>query len=266
MKRLLNYPGSKWKLADIIVDNMPFHKSYLEPFCGSCAVFLSKPKATLETINDLDGRLVNLFKVMREKPEDLQYQIMHTLYSREEYELAHEVSSNKLEDARRMMVRLWFSVGGKTSSESGFRKNVSWNGPYNWYEWNDLYNRIGIAAARLKDAQIEHMDAVELIRQHNDTDTLIYCDPPYIVPNQSDKHYKYSFSEQDHKRLLKALKEHKGPVMLSGYANDLYANDLRNWAQIKKQSKVGITSDKRSFRTEIIWCNFEPSKQLSLFG
>ncbi|WP_140915395.1 DNA adenine methylase, partial [Listeria monocytogenes] len=55
MKRILNYPGSKWSLADLIIDNMPKHKSYLEPFCGSCAVFMNKQKATLETINDLDG-------------------------------------------------------------------------------------------------------------------------------------------------------------------------------------------------------------------
>lgn len=85
MKRLLNYPGSKWRMADLIIENMPAHKSYLEPFCGSCAVFMTKPKATLETINDIDGLLVNLFKAMRDIPEDLQYQIMHTPYSREEY-------------------------------------------------------------------------------------------------------------------------------------------------------------------------------------
>lgn len=129
MKRILNYPGSKWSLADLIIDNMPAHKSYLEPFCGSCAVFMNKQKATLETINDLDGRLVNLFKVMRDKPEQLQYLIMHTLYSREEYLLSQEISSDSLEDARRMMVRLWFGVGGKTRSTPGFRKNISWNGP-----------------------------------------------------------------------------------------------------------------------------------------
>lgn len=68
MKRILNYPGSKWKLADLIVSNMPNHKSYLEPFAGSCAVFMNKQKVILETINDLDGRLVNLFKIMRNQP------------------------------------------------------------------------------------------------------------------------------------------------------------------------------------------------------
>lgn len=59
---------------------------------------------------------------MRDNPEKLQYLIMHTLYSREEYMLSHEISSDSLEDARRMAVRLWFAVGGKTNANVGFRK------------------------------------------------------------------------------------------------------------------------------------------------
>lgn len=266
MKRLLNYPGSKWRMADLIIENMPAHKSYLEPFCGSCAVFMTKPKATLETINDIDGRLVNLFKAMRDIPEDLQYQIMHTLYSREEYVLSQEKSPDMLEDARRMMVRLWFAVGGKTFSIPGFRKNISWNGPYNTYEWNDMYNRIGIAAARLKDAQIEKMDAIKLIQQHNTTDTLIYCDPPYVSSPLVDKHYQYDFTLDKHECLLAALKNHSGPVMLSGYDSELYSTELDNWTRIEHQTKVGITTERKSSRTEVVWCNFEPNSQLSLFG
>ena len=266
MKRILNYPGSKWRMADLIISNMPSHKSYLEPFCGSCAVFMTKPKDILETINDKDGRLINLFKVMRDDPEKLQYLIMHTLYSREEYTLSQEVSSDLVEDARRMMVRLWFGVGGKTVAVPGFRKNISWNGPYNTYEWNDMYNRIGVATARLKDAQIESMDAIELIQQHNDSDTLIYCDPPYMSSTLVDKHYQFDFSLDEHHRLLKAIKQHNGPVMISGYYSDLYNDELSDWSQIKQNTKVGITSEKKSDRTEIVWCNFEPSGQMSLFG
>lgn len=154
MKRILNYPGSKWSMSDLIISQMPKHKSYLEPFMGSLAVFLNKPKDILETINDIDGRLVNLFTVMRDNPEKLQYLVYHTLYSREEYEKSYIIDQDPVEDARRMLVRLWFGVGGKTKSTPGFRKNISWNGPYTAYEWTDMYNRIGQASARLKDAQI----------------------------------------------------------------------------------------------------------------
>lgn len=252
-------------MANLIVQNMPRHKSYLEPFCGSCAVFMTKPKVTLETINDVDGRLVNLFRVMRNNAEQLQYLIMHTLYSREEYILSQQLSDDPIEDARRMMVRLWFGVGGKTRSTPGFRKNISWNGPFNTYEWNDMYNRIGTAAARFKDAQIENMDAIDLIKQHNDSQTLIYCDPPYISSALVDKHYQYDFSLDQHKELLEVLKNHKGKVMVSGYQSDLYNEHLQLWPQIKKQVKVGITSEKKSDREEVAWCNFEPIGQIDLF-
>lgn len=265
MRRILNYPGSKWSIADLIIENMPPHKSYLEPFCGSCAVFMSKPKTVLETINDMDGRLVNLFKVMWDEPEKLQYLIMHTLYSREEYIMSQEIADNKLEDARRMTVRLWFGVGGKTHSVPGFRKNISWNGPYNAYEWTDMYSRIGIAAARLKNAQIERMDALKLIEQHNDKDTLIYCDPPYMPSSLVSAHYQHDFSREKHQELLSLLKNHKGNVMLSGYESELYNRELARWSRIEKQVKVGIASEKKTDRQEIIWCNFEPPRQLNLF-
>ena len=70
-------------MSDLIISQMPKHKAYLEPFMGSLAVFLNKDKAVLETINDKDSRLVNLFTVMRDEPEKLQYKIFHTLYSEE---------------------------------------------------------------------------------------------------------------------------------------------------------------------------------------
>ncbi|ENZ5566141.1 DNA adenine methylase [Enterococcus hirae] len=128
-----------------------------------------------------------------------------------------------------------------------------------------MYNRIAITSARLKDAQIESMDAVELIKQHNDKDTLIYCDPPYVSSSLVDKHYEYDFSLEDHKRLLAAIKEHKGPVMISGYHSELYENELRGWPEIRQATKVGITTQKKSDRTEIVWCNFEPTEQMNLF-
>ncbi|EAE2723148.1 DNA methyltransferase [Listeria monocytogenes] len=265
MKRLLNYPGSKWSMADLIIKNMPMHKSYLEPFCGSCAVFMNKPRVVLETINDADSRLVNLFKAMRDNPEKLQYLIMHTLYSREEYLLSQEKADDKLEDARRMAVRLWFAVGGKTNANVGFRKNVSWNGPYNTFEWTDMYSRIGIAAARLKNAQIEKMDALKLIEQHNDEDTLIYCDPPYVPSSLVSAHYQHDFTLEQHQELLSLLKKHEGSVMISGYESELYNRELAMWPRIEKQVKVGITSEKKTDRQEVIWCNFEPPAQMNLF-
>jgi len=72
MKSILRYPGSKWNLANTIVSMMPQHKSYLEPFFGSGAVLFTKQSSAIETINDIDDEIVNLFKVIRERPDELK--------------------------------------------------------------------------------------------------------------------------------------------------------------------------------------------------
>lgn len=69
--RILHYPGSKWSMADWIIRHMPEHKTYLEPFFGSGAVFFNKQPSGIETINDMDSSIVNLFKVIRDNPEKL---------------------------------------------------------------------------------------------------------------------------------------------------------------------------------------------------
>lgn len=85
---VLKYPGSKWRLAEWIISLMPEKKSYLEPFFGSGAVFFKKPPSRIETINDLDGEITNLFRCIREKTEELVRAVELTPYSREEYERA----------------------------------------------------------------------------------------------------------------------------------------------------------------------------------
>lgn len=265
MKRILNYPGSKWGSAEFIIDLMPTHKSYLELFAGSLAVFFNKPKDVLETVNDIDGRLVNLWKVMRDRPEELKRAVHMTLYSREEYDLSKEVSEDSLEDARRMLVRCWFAVGGKTNADVGFKRNISWNGPYNTYEWSDMPERIQQAAERLKQAQIERKNAIVLLKEMNDKDTLIYADPPYLNETRKSKHYSNEMSNEQHLELLQALKKHKGPVILSGYESDLYNKELSDWWKMTFEQTVGITTKKKRVATEVLWFNFEPSGQMDLF-
>ena len=83
--RILHYPGSKWSLAPWIISHMPPHQTYLEPYFGSGAVFFSKEPSPLETINDLDGDVVNLFRVIRDRPDELARLVYWTPYSRQEY-------------------------------------------------------------------------------------------------------------------------------------------------------------------------------------
>lgn len=101
MKSILKYPGAKWRIADWIISHFPPHKVYLEPFFGSGACFFNKVPAYIETINDLDGDIVNLFKVCREHPQELAQLINLTPFARDEFQNCYERSNNPIEQARR---------------------------------------------------------------------------------------------------------------------------------------------------------------------
>ncbi|WP_317259347.1 DNA adenine methylase [Paenibacillus baimaensis] len=79
--RILHYPSIKWNLSDWLID-MPQHTTYLEPFFGSGAVLFNKVPSQLETVNDLDGDVVNLFRIIRERPEELAGVVHWTPYAR----------------------------------------------------------------------------------------------------------------------------------------------------------------------------------------
>ena len=72
MKPILKYPGSKWRIAQEIVNLFPQHRSYVEPFFGSGAVLFNKELSSIETINDIDNDIVNLFQIIRDEPEKMQ--------------------------------------------------------------------------------------------------------------------------------------------------------------------------------------------------
>ena len=118
---VLKYPGSKWNLAQWIISHMPSHTVYLEPFFGSGAVFFNKQPSKVETINDIDGNVVNLFRVIRERPEELVALVEMTPWARDEYYASYEKTGDAMEDARRFLVRCWQAFGTRTYSKTGWR-------------------------------------------------------------------------------------------------------------------------------------------------
>ena len=122
----MKYPGSKWGSADWIISHFPEHHSYLEPFFGSGGVFFNKPRSDIETINDLDGEVVNLFRQIRNDPERLAREIYFTPYSREAYEMAYQKEpKNDLEKAVLFYTRLNMGHGFRTQGEKvGWKLDV----------------------------------------------------------------------------------------------------------------------------------------------
>ncbi|MDF2573040.1 MAG: methyltransferase [Sporomusa sp.] len=251
---VLRWPGSKWRLSDWIVSRIPPHEVYVEPFFGSGAIFFSKKPSETETINDLDGNVVNLFKTIRENSLELAALIEMTPWSRAEYNYVrdNEPTGDPLEDARRFLVRCWQGFGAKTSCRTGWAFDRTGT-VYKPQLWQKLPKRILDIADRLKNAQIECLPGVELIKEHNRKNTLIYVDPPYIVSTRrNSKLYAIEMGEEkQHIELLTALNNHQGPAIISGYPSKLYSDALEGWEMHtnKARTEKGIAA------TEVIWLN-----------
>lgn len=255
MPALLNYPGAKWGMAKEIIALMPPHRSYLEPYFGSGAVLFNKPPSAIETVNDIDGDIVNFFRVMRERAEELAEAISLTPYARDVFDDAHNNrGSSDFDRAYRFAIRSKMGHGFKTYQKTGFKIDVAGREKaYALQCWNGMPELIVNLAERLKDVQIENRPALELIRRFNHYNVLIYADPPYLMSTRGDKQYRYEMTEQDHVELLDALMQHKGPVILSGYPSELYDGELSHWNRIARKS-YNQNADQR---TEVLWCNFE---------
>ena len=260
MKPVLKYPGAKWRIADWIIKYFPKHHSYLEPFFGSGAVLFSKPPSPIETINDLDWNVCNLFRIIREDAEKLASYVAMTPYSRDEYEDIYKLDIAELmgkidpyEKARQFLVQCWQGHGFRTNGyKVGWKNDVQGREQmYAVYNWYRLPEQIIAVADRLKQVQIENKPALEVIERFKFKNVLIYTDPPYVLGTRAGKQYKHEMTDADHIDLLDALDAHPGPVILSGYACDLYDTRLQHWHRETKTAQA----EKGQSRTEVLWIN-----------
>lgn len=258
MEPILKYPGAKWKIAEWIIERMPPHVGYVEPFFGSGAVFFNKQKSKIETIADLDGSIIRFFKTCREHPEELAYALSMTPWSREEFLRSDFCDSNvdDIEAARQFAVRCWQTFGARTHCKTGWRNTTARTdnpGPDNPKLWRRLPKIVIQVADRLLDAQIENRPAIEVIEHNNGNNVLIYADPPYMKNTRTlnGDQYRHEMSDRDHEKLLEALKKHKGMVLLSGYDSPMYRDMLTGWRMETRKT----TAEKGVNRTEILWSN-----------
>lgn len=248
---VLRYPGSKWSLAERIVEQFKPHFHYVEPFFGSGAVFFAKPPARHEVINDRNSLVTNLFEVLRDNTDELCWALEATPWSRDEYERCHLPAADKLEDARRFIVRCWQAHASDLAKKTGWKnRGPNQRAAGMSHRWNKVPEQLRVLALRLKDAEIENRDALEVIARHSTADCLIYADPPYPHGVRTQRMYANEMTDEDHVLLLKSLLVHPGPVVVSGYANPMYDEALRGWSQIVTKAPK---TEKAAVRLEVLW-------------
>ena len=253
MKAVLKYPGAKNRIANWIIKYIPSHKVYCEPFLGSGAVFFNKKPCYNEILNDLDYDIYNFFKVLRTNPEALANVISLTPYSRTEYEEAYGKSEiDDLERARLFAVKCWQGFGCGNKYKNGFRRGLGETSPNPAKAWSKFHETIVFAAERLKHAQIENRDAIDLIKNFKGQDTFIYVDPPYLQSTRKKYLYNHEMMDEQHVELLKVLCNSTCKIMISGYDNELYKEYLKCWNKATKNT----TAECSVRRTETIWMNY----------
>jgi DNA adenine methylase len=229
-----------------------------------------KPSQT-EVYNDLDSEIVNAFRMIRERPVELEALLRATPYAREEFQLSYTRSDDPIEQARRTIVRAYLGHGSSSLAGhiTGFRSKTHSQHAGGSREWKTYPDQIRLFAERLSGVIIENLDAMKLIDVHDGLQTLFYVDPPYLpeLRHPGSKHarkgeYRHELTRDDHIALLKKLMEVQGYVIISGYPSDLYDETLYGWTRELKKT----LADRAQPRTEVLWMSPNiPPVQAKLF-
>lgn len=255
----------KWLLP--IIDGTP-HITYVEPFGGSAAVLLNKKQSPVEIYNDLYSDVVNFFSVLRNQREQLLPLLELTPYSREEFAESCDTleTDTDLERARKFFIRARQVRTGLATTASAGRwgyeiKNSRRGMALVVSRWLSAIEGLEDVCVRLRNVQLENLDAIDVIKRYDTSETLHYLDPPYLMSSRSGGvGYAYEFNEEKHLNLLTVAKAFKGKVVLSGYSNNVYDDVLVGWHKHEATAQMSAStrqSGQPTLRQEVVWTNYE---------
>jgi DNA adenine methylase len=246
-------------LAPWIIQHLPKHRVYVEPFGGGGSVLLRKPRSYAEVYNDLDGEIVNVFRVVRDFGKELRDALRLTPFARAEFEQSYLPATDEIEQARRTIVRSFMGFGSAAAcgEVSGFRANSNRSGTTPAHDWKNYPEVMDALIERLRGVVIENRDAAQVMLAHDYQDTVHYVDPPYVHSTRSEKvrgtvsrkSYKHEMTDEQHLELAEFLHGLRGAVILSGYHSELYDRLYADWARIERHAKA----DGARARVEVLW-------------
>lgn len=254
-KKICFFPciGGKFNFLKSLIPLIPPHKIYVEVFGGAGNLLLNKPPSEVEIFNDADGELVNLFLVVRDKPNKFLKAFKLILYSREIYRrwAKEPLPKDSIKRATRFYYRLKSSFNGLDGG--GWSFNLKRNKAKAFF--NSL-KQIHLISERLKNVQIDCLDFRECIKRYDRPETFFYLDPPYY-PLQ---YYRVKFSEKDHIDLRKILDRTRGKWLLT--YNDhpkirkIYSKFHLMEVEMPKTSPLKKEGEKRDTYKNLIITNY----------
>ena len=261
------YVGGKTRLADWIIDQLPAHTVYAEPFGGSAAVLLNKPRSDIEVFNDLDGDIVQFFEIARTRPDALKQWVRRTPYSEELHaEWAADFYSGKRPDdpvarAGRFLFLRYTQYAGKYEGPSGFKCDTPRTRSGDSRVWMGVPDRIDEVCRRLQGVSIQNRHFSEVIEQYDGDETVFYVDSPYV-----DKEGTYRVDDFSHGELADSLAEIEGHAIVS--YTDLPEGLYDDWLELTRAHHHEAGARKHESEeqvTERILLNFDPA-EVSMFS
>ncbi|MFT4191889.1 MAG: DNA adenine methylase [Comamonas sp.] len=255
-RALLRYFGGKWAIAPWVMAHFPAHRVYVEPFGGAASVLLRKPRSCIEVYNDLDEEIAGIFRLVQDPVtcQALIRRLRRTPYSRREFELAFQPSSDPIIRAQRAITRAYqafhheslFNLKKTSFADARHRTGIHAKS----HEWASYPRSLVSIARRLQGVIIECRPATEIIKAQDTPDTLFFVDPPYMPSTRTQSGYRHEMTEAEHVALLNQLKTIKGLVVLAGYPSDLYDSALSDWRRVERPHRAAGST---RTRTEVLW-------------
>jgi DNA adenine methylase len=259
MRTPITYYGGKQKLAKVILALIPEHICYAEPFFGGGAVYFAKEPSKVECINDINGFVINFYKVLKQNYNELKGMLDITLHSRQQYSEARKIyynhtEYNDIQKAWAFWVLSQEAYGNSFNKGWGFERKVN-NRALSIK--NKIDNLTGDYSARLRLTQIECNDAIKVIKNFDSEDTFFYLDPPYYNADMGP--YK-GYTINNYKTLLETVAGIKGKFLLSSYPSSIleeYKN-INKWNQIELNKYLDMTSNLKEIKrkTEVLTKNY----------
>jgi len=211
---IIPWIGGKRRLARHILPMFPAHTCYVEPFCGAGALYFLKDQVKVEVLNDVNGELVNLYRVVKHHLEEFTRQFKWALTSRQIYKWLQITPEETLTDIQRA-ARFFYlqknAFGGKVDGRS-FGTATTSPPRLNLLR---LEEDLSQAHLRLSQTFIEHLDWQDCIEKYDREHTLFYCDPPYW----GTEGYGVDFGIEQYAEMCKLAKSIKGKMVIS--VNDI---------------------------------------------
>lgn len=258
LKTPISYYGGKQTLLRHILPIVPEHATYTEAFVGGGALFFAKAPSELEVINDVNGNLINFYKVLKSDYPALKRLIDETLHSRKMHEFAQLVYEfGEFFDPVRRAWALW--VVSKMSFASKLDGTFGYDKAKNCVSKkidNAREQFTEVLAERLKRTQIEHTDALRVIRSRDTANTFHFIDPPYVGTNCG--HYSGTYNLMDFQNLLELLTGLKGKFMLTMFPHSMLDEYINNfgWVVHEVERTISVSKTNRRKQVELMVCNY----------